>query len=90
MSTATMPANWRPPTKAEVEEIRARATDNHPGDVSFGHEDVEVLLRFIDYQDSMVSGLQEDLRDAGRELRDLERESANWQSRYEDASGGGW
>jgi len=77
-----------PPRKAAIDTIRARLADNHPGDVSFGHEDIEILLRAIDYQDSIIKGHQEDMRDAGRELREMERELGQAQRAAEEARGG--
>lgn len=73
----------RPPSKEQVEAIRTRLTDNHPGDVSFGHEDIQVLFDHIDYQALLMKDHREEMRDAGREMRDLQSELAAAQRQAE-------
>ena len=55
--------------------IRERYRDNHPGDVSFGHPDIKVLLDTIDSLRDRLDVTQkehrEEMRDAGAEMRDL-------------------
>jgi hypothetical protein len=80
----------RPPSKEQVEAIRARMIDNHPGDVSFGHEDVQVLFDHIDYQAVLLKDSREEMREAGREFREIERERAALIQKYEDERWGAW
>jgi len=78
----------RPPSKAEVDAIRARLNDNHPGDVSFGHEDIQMLFDLIDYKDMLLEDDRQEMREAGRELRDMANELRSLQREVQDQRGG--
>ena len=88
--TVTRPANFRPPSKEEINDFLAAFDETTPNSAHWTHEDMTLMVRAYRYQAEVAKGLQEDLRDAGREMREMAQESAGWQSRYEESTGGGW
>jgi hypothetical protein len=85
----------RPPNKAEVEAIRERwsgePTGRYPEMTErLDYSDVHRLLDYIDYQEMLLKDSRDEMREAGRGFREIERERAALIQKYEDEKWGAW
>lgn len=84
-SEQTRPITWRPPSIEEVRDFLDRYDETTPNTAHWTHQDMTLIVRAYRWQEDVAQGLREDLRDAGREMREMASEIQALERRAEDA-----